>query len=144
MSKGIDIANAMAARLNALYGIPSNLALVDRQKDIRVEVANRVAKASGSAIIILYEGFSNPAAMASGALNITRRYTVTIYAKPVIQAADVMAADDLLEAVARSLHNWEPDEPTAGFGEITVTGGDLRPDKSYFIYDLDVEVLSRL
>ena len=144
MSKAIDIANAMAARINAISGIPSNLAVVDRQKDIRVEVAHRVLKGTGSAIIILYEGFSNPAPMASGLLNITRRYSVTLYARPILQDAEVVAADELIELVARELHNWEPDEASAGFGEIIVTGCDLRPDKSYFIYDLDLEVLSRL
>lgn len=144
MSKAIDIAEAMASRINALSGVPANVALVDRQKNIQVEVANRVAKMGGSAIIILYEGFSNPSAMASGSLNITRRYTVTLYARPILQATDAMPADDLIELVAAALHDWEPDETTAGFGEITVSGCDLRPDKTYFIYDLDVEILSRL
>lgn len=139
MSKAIDIADAMAARINAIPGVSEDIALVDRQKNIQAEVATRVNKSTGAAITILYEGFSNSATNASGLLTITRRYSVSLYARPVLQTSTAMPADDLIEEVARRLHDWEPEDC-----EINVTGCDMRPDKTYLIYDLDVEVLSRL
>lgn len=143
MSKAITIAEAMVDRLNALSTLPGISAFVDRQKDVVSEVAKRVAIGSGAAIVVLYEGFSNPTANASGSVSVTRRYTVSVYSKPILRG-DEMPADDIVEIVASSLHDWEPDEGTVQFAEIKVTGGDLRPDAKYLIYDLDIECLSRL
>ena len=144
MSKALNIADAMAARLNALLTLPAGMTLVDRQKDIRAEVAAKVAKAGGAAAVILYEGFSNSSPASSSQLRITRRYTVTIYSKPVLRDATEISADDIVETIARSLHDWEPEESADGIGEISVTGCDLRPDAKFLIYDLDIEILSRL
>lgn len=144
MSLALTIADAMAARLNALASLPGAMALVDRQKDVRSEVAARLLKSAGAAAVILYEGFSNPDANGSGLPRVTRRYTLTLYARPIIRDSAEIPADDIIEIIARALHNWEPAESAAGFFEIHVSGGDLRPDQKYLIYDLDIEVLSRL
>jgi hypothetical protein len=144
MSKAMDIADAIAARINVNMRLPDVSAFVDRQKDVRAEVAKRVAKAGGAAIVILYEGFSNSASNGAVNPNITRRYTVTIFAKPVLRAADETPAADIEEIVAKCIHNWEPDESKVGSVEFRVAGSDLRPDGQFLIYDLDVEALSRL
>lgn len=135
----MDIADAMAERLNALATLPDVKTIVDRQKDIAAHVAKQVNKAAGAAITILYEGFSNSDRSGSANLKVTRRYTVTIFSRSVLRAASATAADDIVEIVAASLHRWE-----APFGEIALTGCDMRPDTRYLIYDLDVEVLSSL
>lgn len=135
----MDIAEAMAARLNALEALPDVETLVDRQKDIAAHVAKQVSKAAGAAITILYEGFSNSDRSGASNLKITRRYSVSVFSKPVLRSDSATPADDIVEAVAACLHRWE-----APFGEIVLTGCDMRPDSRYLIYDLDLEVLTTL
>ncbi len=144
MSKSITIAQAMADRLNALTTLPDVEALVWRQKDIASELATKLGKGSGAVIVILYEGFQNPDASSSGRISVARRYTVTIFAKPVMRASTALTGDDIAEIVAHSLHDWEPDESTTGFAQIHVKGCDLRPDSAFLIYDMDVAALGKL
>lgn len=139
MSKAMDIAQAMADRLNGLETLPDVETIVDRQKDIAAHVAKQVARGAGAAITILYEGFSNSDRSGAANLKVTRRYTISIFSKPVLREAEATAADDIVETAAVALHRWE-----APFGEIVLTGCDMRPDTRYLIYDLDVEVLTSL
>lgn len=147
MSKAMDIADLMAARLNALATLPGVETIVDRQKDIAAMVATKVAKAGASVITILYEGFTNADGRRSGNVAVIRRYTATIYAKPVLRAEGELAADDIVEIAAAALHDWDPEEEeTVGdyFVAIRVTSCDLRPDARHLIYDLDIEADCRL
>lgn len=144
MSLAITIAQAMADRINAAPSLPDVTAMVYRQKTLASELATKLAKAGGAVIVILYEGFTNPDAGSATHPAITRRFTVTLFAKPLLREDAEMAADDIVEITARILHNWEPLEATAGFAEIHVKGCDLRPDDKFLIYDLEVEVESRL
>lgn len=142
MSRALDIADRMAARLTAADALSGVTCLVDRQKDIATEVAKSVAKASGSCLVITYEGFSNPDSNQSGKPRVVRRYTATIFSRPVL--ADGQLAADVLETAALILHNWEPDPATDGFAEIRVASGDYRPDSKFLLYDLDLEVTAPL
>ena len=144
MSKSVTIAQAMADRLNALATLPDVEALVWRQKELASELAAKLGKATGAVVVILYEGFANPNANASGQLSVARRYTVTIFAKPVLRGSSSISGDDIAEITARSLHDWEPDETTSGFAQIHVRACDLRPDDKFLIYDLDIEALGKL
>lgn len=143
MSKSLQIADAMAARLNAHMNLGNVLAVVDRQKDIAAEINKRVLKAGGAVIVILFEGFTNASGAVSGQTSVTRRYTVSVYSKPVLREGE-LTADDIVEATANILHNWDIDEPTTAAAEIIVTGCDMLPDRNYLIYALDVECASRL
>jgi hypothetical protein len=144
MSRANDIANAMAGRLNDDLRRLACEALVDNQKDIGAEVTKKVSKTGGAALVILYQGFTNPNANASTASSIVRRYTVSLYATPIILGDPGWTADDLIEEAAKSLHNWEPDESVYRIEQISVIECDLRPDSKYLIYDLDVEILSKM
>lgn len=145
MSLALDIADLMAARLNAANVNGGQLAgvttLVDRQKDIAAEVAKRVAQAGAAVVTILWEGFSNPDARRSGNISVVRRYTATIYAKPVLREAGELTADDIAERAARLLHDWDPEaeDELPGFIAVRVVSCDLRPDTKHLIYDLDIE-----
>ena len=143
MSKSLQIADAMAARLNAHLTLGNVSTVVDRQKDIASEINKRVLKAGGAVIVILFEGFTNASGAVSGQTSVTRRYTVSIYSKPVLRDGET-PADDIVELVAKILHNWDIDETTTQAAEITVTGCDMLPDRNYLIYTLDVECASRL
>jgi hypothetical protein len=144
MSKANDIAESMVAHLTALPALARVPVMVDRQKDIDSMVSSKVNKGAGACVTVLYEGFSNPDASSSNNANVTRRYTASVYSRPVLVQATDMPADDIVEAVARSLHRWDPEETLPGFVEIQVTGCDLRGDFKYLIYDLDISVTSRL
>lgn len=144
MSKAMDISNVMVERLNAQLTLPDVSAIAWRQKDIASDLQRKTSAAGGALIVVLYDGFTNPAANASGAVFITRRYVVSIFSKPVLRDATETSADDIVEIVAAKLHDWEPDECRYGIAQISVTGCELRPDAKFLIYDLDVEVLSHL
>lgn len=142
MSKPLDIADKMAARLTALTALAGVTCLVDRQKDIAAEVAKGVAKL-GVCVSILYQGFTNPDASQTGRPVATHHYTVTVTARPVMTAAG-MHADDALQLVSRCLHNWDATEATDGFSEIHINRSSLRPDAKYLVYDIDLDVITSL
>lgn len=148
MSKALDIADGMAAHLNAEAGFDGVQALVDRQLDIAAEIAKRVgmmaskATGRGAVMTIFYTGFANPDASASPAPKISRNYLVSIYGAPVLGSGHT-PADDLMELAAATLHHWEPAEQY-GIAEIHVLNGQARPDGEYLIYDLEVRIASRL
>jgi hypothetical protein len=142
MSKALDIADLLAGRLQAAAALQGVDVFVDRQKNLPSKVAGSIGKFSAACIAILYDGFSNPDASRSGRPTVTRRFTVSIFAKPVLSSLGGKFADDVLEAAAETLHNWEP--TTTLFSEIRVTGGDYRPDATWLIYDIDLEVISKL
>lgn len=144
MSKALDIAGRMASRLAAVSQLAGVPCLVERQKNLAAQIASSIGKASACCIVILYDGFSNSDHSASGRPTVTRRYTVSVFSTPVLAGSTGKLADDVLELAANCLHNWEPVEATDFFSEIHVAGGDFRPDKSFLIYDLDVEVTSKL
>lgn len=145
MSLALDIADKMAARLTALTSTLAGVTcLVDRQKDIAVEVAKAVAKTSACAVTILYEGYANPDASRSGRPVVSRRYTASVWARPVLAGTTGKHADDVLETVSQSLHNWDPVEATDLFSEIHITRAALRPDARFLIYDIDIEITSIL
>jgi hypothetical protein len=143
MSKIITIAQAMKERIETL-DLEGVTVVVDRQKDILSEIAKNTSKAGPLAVVILFEGFSNPDGRESGLPSVIRRYSVSLYAKPILKSDEQLPADDVLEQVAEVLHDWYPDEVVPGFVGIVVTGGDFRPDSKHLVYDLDIEVESRL
>ena len=144
MSKPLDIADKMAARLTALTALAGVTCVVDRQKDIVAEVAKGVAKASACCVTILYQGFTNPDASQTGRPVTTHHYTVTVNARPVLAGASGMHADDALQLVSRCLHNWDATEATDGFSEIHINRSSLRPDAKYLVYDMDLDVITTL
>jgi hypothetical protein len=143
MSKSHGIAEAMVARLNAHLQLAGVTAIVSRQKELANEVERKVLKAGGAAIIVQFEGFTNPNGAVSGQVTVTRRYTASIYTRPIMRDGET-PADEVVEFVAKTLHNWEMDENATQAAEIQVTGCDVLPDKSYLIYQLDIDCLSRL
>lgn len=144
MSKAIDIANALKDRLTSDQLLEGVEVIVDRQRDIGSEVSKKVLMSGAILVVILYQGFANPDERYSGLPSVIRRYTVTVYSRPVMLSEGEMPADDVVEAVARRLHNWDADEATEGLASVIVTFCDMRPDQKHLIYDLDVEAQSSL
>jgi hypothetical protein len=148
MSIGITIAKAIVERLANSGGFRGVAVVVDQQLDIDTEIEKNLglakgrAKGSGAFVSVFYQGFTNPDNSGANNPDVVRNYQVTIYAAPILSSLN-KPADSLMEDAATVLHSWETAE-ALGISEITVKSGLARPDNNYLIYDLDVEVLSRL
>jgi hypothetical protein len=147
MSRSLDIADLIKARLEAVSALAGIDVVVDRQRNITALIASAVGKAKGNCITILYEGFSVPDPNSAGP-RLLVRYTIRDYCRPILEKAtkgdrDAIYADEVIEEIAKSLHHWVP-EHAHSFGEMTVTGGDLVPDPRWLIYELEAEVAVQL
>lgn len=150
MSKALDHAELIATRLatapatgerETTVNLPAIDIIVDRQKNVLSDITKAVAKAGGTAIVILWQGFTTIDKNAS-APRLAHRYTITVYSKPVI-AGDDLAADDVMESVIQRLWQWIP----AGYhanGEVEVQNGGMVPDRSYLIYDCEITIPASL
>ena len=137
MSIAITIADKMAKRINSSSRIGGVSALVYEPKKLQSEIATLVAKKSGAAVAILYQGRK----LNTEGLPVTRRYTVSIFGLPTFQAAAGPTTQDIDEEVYGILNDWEPDMVhDALFREIRVLSSDMRLDNQYLIYDQEVEV----
>ncbi len=111
--------------------------LVERQKNILPTVQVAVAKTTGTAITIRWEGWTVADANARRP-RLAHRYVVTVWSKPVI-AGDELAADDVIESALARLWHWVPAGHHA-FGEAQPGNGGLVPDRSFLIYDFEVVI----
>jgi len=150
MSKALDHADLMALRIVSApasgeepttIDITTVACVVDRQKDINSVIAEAVAKDAGTAIVILWQGFTtldqdspNP--------RLANRYTVSVYSQPVI-AGENLAADDVMESVIQRLLGWVP----AGGNysdRAQINNGGMMPDRTWLIYDCEVVIPASL
>lgn len=150
MSKALDHADLIATRLAAApaagelattIDITAVDIIIDRQKNILSEVSKSVAKASGTAIVILWQGFVTIDKHASSP-RLAHRYNISVYSKPVIAGAALLA-DDVMESVIQRLWQWIPAGAHA-YGEATVENGGLMPDRSFLVYDCEVIIPASL
>ena len=111
--------------------------IVDRQKNILVEVTKSVAKARGTAVVILWEGWT-PVDKNSKRPRLAHSYNITVWSKPIIAGAN-LAADDVMESIIARLWHWKPTGGHA-FSEAEVRNGGLVPDAKFLKYDLEVVI----
>lgn len=111
--------------------------IVDRQKNILSDVSKAVAKAAGTAIVILWDGWQ-VADKNARTPRLAHRYTITVWSRPILAGA-ALAADEVMESVLKRLWHWRPDGGHA-FGEAMPGNGGLVPHKSYLIYDCEVVI----
>lgn len=123
MSAFYAAADAIAARLGAdalLAGVP---VVVDRQRDIASELRKAIGKQTGQGILIVtWTGGTNYDEQKSDP-RIAATFTVTGFFKPVIRAG-YTAADDIIEAVCKSLHDWLPEAGGHFHSRLVVKGVD--------------------
>lgn len=121
--------------------LPTPLALagldiiVDRQKNILSDVTKAVAKAKGTAVVILWEGFTT-VDKNSARPRLAHSYNITVWSKPVLAGAN-LAADDVMESIIARLWQWKPAGGHA-FSEADVRNGGLVPDAKFLKYDCEV------
>lgn len=110
--------------------------VVDRQKDHRAKVATAMASATGTAILILWDGWINLDKNARRP-RLGHSYTIRVQSKPII-AGDQMAADDVAESIAMRLWQWSRNGHANN--ECTVGPAELTPDEKFLIYDMQVTI----
>lgn len=132
-----DLAEAMAAHLEAHAPLAGVDVIVDRQKDIESMVAGAIEKSRGLCITIGFLGFSNAADETPGPL-IQPRFAVRCWGLPILNGDDGITADFAAMEVARALHLALLDSAEHSFERLYVEDGDLVPDASFLIYELTV------
>lgn len=115
--------------------------ILDRQKPVLSMIDAAVAKASGTAIVIFWEGFQVPDPNASRP-RLAQRYNIRVYSKQVLDG-EKRPADNVIESIVNRLWHWVPDGGHA-YGETEVLNGDMVPDRSYLIYDCEVVIPTQL
>jgi hypothetical protein len=111
--------------------------IIDRQKPVLSMIESAVAKASGTAIVIFWEGFQVPDQNTTRP-RLAQRYNIRVYSKQVIDGEN-RPADNVIESIVNRLWHWVPDGGHA-YGEAEVINGDMVPDKSFLIYDCEVVI----
>lgn len=146
MSKALDMAGLIRTRLltaPAVGEIPTLVDLtqidviIDRQTPVLSLINAAIAKATGTAIIITWQGFTVPDKNTSRP-RLDQRYNIAVYSKQVIDGTN-RPADNVIESIINRLWQWVPDGGHA-HGEVAIQNGDMVPNKSYLIYDCEVVV----
>ncbi len=152
MSRMLDLATAIQQRLKAWPALAGIDVLLDRQLDVESLMAAKVAQGKGAAIAVFWAGAANRNLDTSGPL-LRCRYTISIFARPVLRRG-AATADDLAEAAMKALHHWVPaltqevdGEPvTTPIGgphaaaEVKVIACDLASrDERFVIYEVAAE-----
>ncbi len=145
MSGAIKIAKLIRERLlttPAAGELPTSVDLtkvdviIDRQVAILSLVEAAVAKVSGCAVVILWQGFQIPDRHTSRP-RMAHRFTLTVWSQQVIDDGH-RPADLVVESLAARLWQWTPVAGDHAYGELQVGGGDMVPDRSYLVYELEV------
>lgn len=150
MSKALDLAETIRTRLltapvttgprpelaTAVDLTPLSI-IVDRQKNVLSAVTAAVAKAGGTAITILWQGFQTADENAMTP-RLDHRYTIFVWSKPII-AGDDLTADDVMDSIVNRLWHWVPGGGHA-FKEAKVKNGGLVPNPKFLIYDCEVVI----
>jgi hypothetical protein len=111
--------------------------IVDRQKNILSDVTKAVAKAKGTAVVILWEGFQT-VDKNSARPRLAHSYNISVWSKPVLAGVN-LAADDVMESIIARLWHWKPTGGHA-FSEADVRNGGLVPDSKFLKYDCEVVI----
>jgi len=148
MSKALDIAELIRTRLitapaageiSTPLDITGLDVLVYKQKKIQSEIDTAIAKARGTAVVILWQGFATLDKNAARP-RLAQTYTITVWSKPII-AGDNLPADDVMESIVNRLWQWVPLGKHA-HGEAEIRDGGLVADTKFLKYDCEVIIPS--
>lgn len=137
MSAFLDKADEIATRLQAVPELSSVGIIVDRQKDIAAEFTKTMGKVKGGVIIILFEGFQPDSGDYPQSDDpIISSFSVTTWTKPILRRGQP-PADDLVEAVHKSLHGWKQDDCRL---RSVVKRGRIINNPRYLIHQIQVQI----
>ena len=132
MSAFLDKADAMATQLRTIPALDGIAVIVDRQKNLKDQLAMSLAKKKGAAIVIFWTGFS-PREKDSDSLFITSNFSVTVWGKPIITKGDI-SSDEIVVEVLKALNGWSEDERC--LDKLYAQSGKLVTNPTYVIYEL--------
>lgn len=115
--------------------------IVDRQTPVLSLIQAAVAKATGTAIVILWQGF-RVLDKHTGRPRLAQSYNISVWSKQVIDGAN-RPADNVIESIVLRLWQWVPDGGHS-YGEAEVSNGDMVPNKSFLVYDCEVVIPTSL
>ena len=111
--------------------------IIYEQQVINSAIGAAVAKTTGCAIVIVWNGWTTLDKNA-GTPRLAHRYNVCVWSKPVIDAG-AYPADQVLESAINRMWQWVP-VGYHSFGEAEVRDGGLVPDAKFLKYDMDVVI----
>jgi len=136
MSKFFDIADLMKAKLETDPALSSVSVVVDRQKDLGAEIRKITGKISGI-IIISWDGGN--ILDQDGPAVFDCRYVVDIWTKPIIRPGQA-TVDDMLQAVVKALHNWNPVNGAHCAYEARVLSTEPFQNEVYLIHRINLQI----
>jgi hypothetical protein len=147
MSSFLNTADAIQTRLMTVpvagelptpLDITEVAVIVDRQKNILSDVTKAVAKAKGTAVVILWTGFVT-LDKNTRRPRLANRYNITVWSRPVLAGA-ALPADEVMESVILRMWQWRPQAGGHAHGEAEVKDGGLVPDAKFLKYDCEVVI----
>lgn len=104
MSAFLSAADKIKERIDALLEMDGTYSVVDRQADINAEFVKAIRKKCGL-VVIEWLGGRN---VQDGPIVVDNRFVLTLFTKPVLRQG-MTPADDIVVAIAKALHDWNPD-----------------------------------
>ena len=139
MSAFFDRADEIGARIESLFGAGEIAVVVDRQKDIASEFKKHIGKVKGGVVVVEWRGAPSINADLDE-LRMTTRFAVTVVCKPVIrEKAGQASADDIVQTIAASLHNWIPEVGAHCMDELKVSSIAPVSSPQFLIYVINIE-----
>jgi hypothetical protein len=111
--------------------------VVYEQKAIAGKINAAVAKNTGAAIVITWEGFTTLDKNASRP-RLAHRYNVCVWSRPIIDQG-AFPADLIIESIVNRMWQWVPGGGHA-FGEAEVKDGGIVPDGKFLKIDCEVTI----
>jgi hypothetical protein len=146
MSKALDMADLIRNRILTRPAVGEMATtvdlthidvIIDRQTPVLSLIQAAVAKGTGCAIVILWQGF-RVLDKHTARPRLAQSYNISVHSKQVIDGAN-RPADNVIESIVLRLWQWVPDGGHS-HGEAEVSNGDMVPNKSYLIYDCEVVI----
>lgn len=136
MSKFYDRADSIKAVIDALPEVAGVAVLVYRQKILQTELDVSLAKVGG-AIIITWDGGNQTDPLAN--LQIISNYTIEVVANPLV-AKNQYFCDDIIQAVMKALHGWNPTPSLGCDYDAQVDGPTPVADPDYLVFQITCQI----
>jgi hypothetical protein len=100
-------ADALAAYLATVTGLAGVTAMVARQRDLATGIDQAVAQASGAAILIALEGWSDLVPDGSDC-HLDIDYSISLWTMPILRASGSLDESVLLGLLVSAIHRYQP------------------------------------
>jgi hypothetical protein len=102
----LDCADDLKEMLDEIDGLSGIDIIVDRQKNLDVQIQKAIGKSSGAMILILLDGWDTPPE--GEATYLMLRFTISVWTRPILQEGNI-AESTILALLLRSVQGYRPD-----------------------------------